>query len=119
MEKVTVEWVDKVFDYMAQFFGDEWNNLFSDTRRLDMAKQVWQNGLAGLYKDEVKKGLAICRVMARNKTLPPNIMDFYLYSKGIKMPPPKEETPTIRNSVVAKASIDSMRRQLKGLQQTT
>jgi hypothetical protein len=115
MDKVPMEWVDKIFDYMGAFFGKEWTNPLEIKGRLDIVKTQWQTGLVGLNKEEIKKGLAITRCMAKNKQLPPNIIEFYFYSKGLRMPPqPSKKIDIPVNRELAKNSIAALRRLTHG-----
>ncbi len=115
MDKVEMEWVEKIFDYMNNFFKEAWDKNFKTARDLDIAKQIWQTGLTGLNKEEIKKGLAIARGMATNKLPPPNVIEFYHFCKGIRLPSkPKKEENFPRDSVLAKRSLDLMRNRVKG-----
>ena len=112
MEKPPLEWIDKIFVLMSEYFGDKWIDRV--TGRLDIHKLMWQTGLTGLNRDEIKSGLFVSRNLARNNQLPPNVIEFYHYAKGIRKPPkpvPKNEYPI--NMSLAENSIKEIKQILR------
>lgn len=85
IEAIPMEWVDKVFALLDEYFGQSWSYLIKDKEH--QMKLQWQHGLMGLNREEIKSGLFVARNMARNKQLPPNVIEFYHYSKGLRQPP--------------------------------
>lgn len=115
MEKIPKEWVDRLFELMTEYFQERWTDQFKG-RDLDSYKLLWQNGLMGLNKEEIKSGLFVARSIARTNELPLTVIDFFHYSKGIKQPPrviKKEET--FRNTQLAKESIATLKQITKGI----
>ena len=111
MVTMPIEWVDKIFDYMESFFKEKWS---ANSNKIGLAKVQWQSGLSGLNKDEIKKGLSISKRMALNDQNPPNVLEFYHYSKGLRLPPlapSKSEIPL--NIELAKSSISIIRKQIR------
>ncbi|HEX4373880.1 MAG TPA: hypothetical protein VHZ50_11310 [Puia sp.] len=110
-----MEWIDKIFDLMQDFFEEEWSKSFKYKEDMSISKTVWQNGLLGLTKDEIKQALLISRNLARNKQSPPNVIEFYHYGKGLRLPPkPPKRDAFIPNPQIAKSSIDTMKMKLRG-----
>lgn len=115
MERIPMEWVDKIFDYMTSFFEETWTIPLEKPGRLSIAKKQWHTGLIGLTKDEIKKGLAICKCMAKNAQQPPNVIEFYYYSKGVRLPPaPAKKIDAPVNKELAKNSIEELKRLSRG-----
>ena len=113
MEKTPMEWVDRIFVLMEQFFGDKWTDPLKDDYYRQMYKMNWQTGLTGLTKEEIKKALKVCKYISVSSQLPPNVVEFYHYSKGIRLPvKTKLEDKTQSNPVVARSAIEQIRKNL-------
>lgn len=116
MSEIPEEWIDKIFAYMEEFFQEKWTMQFEHPHQLNFKKSQWKNGLVGLDKEEVKKGLKVCRYMGKNNHYPPNVIEFYYYSKDIKKPPPpiqnKHVVPV--NKELAYRALNEIKRAARG-----
>lgn len=114
MEKLPVEWIAKIFNYLDDFFKEEWRQLYTEDR-INISIRQWQSGLLGVTADEIKKGLAICKCMAKNAQKPPNVIEFYYYSKGLKLPPsPPKKSAYSMNRELAANSIAELKKLSRG-----
>jgi hypothetical protein len=114
MEEIPMEWVDKIFDIMAGFFMDAWTKGLESPGRLDIMKSIWRTGLYGLSKEDIRLGLSISKKMAANQQQPPNVIEFYHYSKGVRFPPPAQKREErFYNRELARKSLDEMKRYAK------
>lgn len=111
MEKIPMEWVDRIFELMMEFFQDRWENQFKNyDNQINAYKAQWRNGLIGLSKDEIKVGLKISKRMAIQDQKPPHVLDFYYYSKGTKQPPPPFNKDLLAiNSKLAKNALEQLK----------
>lgn len=113
MEKTPREWVDRIFVLMEQFFGDQWTASLKDDHSTEIHKVNWQTGLMGLTKEEIKKALKVCKYLSLNYQKPPNLVDFYHYSKGIRLPVKKKAQDYVQsNPQVARDAIDQIKKSL-------
>lgn len=109
MQEIPSEWVDRLFELMEEYFKEKWTDQFKN-RSVETHKVVWQNGLIGLTKEEIKSGLFIARNMAKEDLHPPHVLDFFHYVKGTKKPPKSMlRADKYRNSELAKKTIQQMR----------
>jgi hypothetical protein len=110
MEDIPVEWVAKIFTIFSDWFADKWTDDFKKPHYLDICTNIWKNGMLGLSYEDVRHGLKICKQMAKNGQLPPTVIEFYHYSKGIRVPyiPPKKER-LVADVDKAKSSLSQMR----------
>jgi len=116
MEKIPKEWLDKLFGLMAEYFEDRWTDQYKEPM-LESYKLLWQNGLMGLEKEDIKHGLYVARSMAREGQLPPNVIEFFHYSKRLRHPPRVlKKSDSFQNSLLAKSSIQKMKQITKGIQ---
>ena len=84
---IPMEWVEKLFNCMSQFYGDRWDKYFVKPDVKEMAKIVWKNGLSGLTYDQIKFALLLCKRAALNKSeKAPHVIEFFHYAKGVNQP---------------------------------
>lgn len=114
MEPIPTEWIDRIFEILADMFKNRWTDGQEKPERLQLLKTMWKNGLIGLDKDDIRKGLRICKDIAKNDLSPPNVLEFFHYSKGYRFPyiPPKSSTHT-RNIELATQHIKQIKAHLK------
>lgn len=114
-EKTPMEWIDKLFDCMSQFYGNRWDSRYDKFMPISLAKTLWQSGLTGLTYDEIKHGLVLLNRAAQDpKSIPPIHLEFYRYAKGIAKPlyRTNEEILPRGNPEVAKKALDDIRSRL-------
>lgn len=84
MSAIPMEWVDKLFTCMAQFYGERWTKPLAKPTTEDFYKTIWKGGLTGLSYDEIKTQLLRCKKDAEHASArPPTVMDFFHYAKNI------------------------------------
>lgn len=98
---------------------NRWTRQFQTERDVDLAKEEWGLGLAGVSAKEIKRGLAACRT---ELDWPPSIAAFRRACKGGSaaachrafkaLPKPKA------NPVLAGMAIEGMRAALRRLSRT-
>jgi hypothetical protein len=116
MEAIPPDWIDKIFNCLAEWYGDRWTRLIKKPHEESYLKTIWLNGLHGLTYDEIKNALRLCRRHAENKTMPPpHVLEFYRYAKGTGEPyinyHPKANDPT-GDPKVASRYIDEIKQKL-------
>jgi len=90
MTPIPMDWIDKLFNCMAQFYGERWTEPLKNPRVEDFYKTVWKGGLTGLTYDEIKIQLLRCKKDAEYLSArPPTVMDFFHYAKNIVVPYPQ------------------------------
>jgi hypothetical protein len=100
MEKTAIEWVDKIFNLMAEFYGERWTTIFNGACPESAYKLMWQSALTGCTYDEIRNVLIFLRRASKNPfARPPHHMEFFRYAKG-------KSIPFIDYSVRAKAPAD-------------
>lgn len=113
MEKIPMEWVDKLFLCLKEFYGEKFS--FKDEKTESLAKVVWQSALVGLSYDEIKRALIFCKWQAKHRPsiTPPHQMEFFRYAKEVQQfeakSPQKEERC---DPEVAKAHLAQIRQSL-------
>jgi hypothetical protein len=84
MEKPPMEWVDKLFNCMREFYGSRWTDRLGKTPE-GLVKTVWQSALQGLTYDEIRGALVLLKQAAKSGTsIPPHQMEFFHIAKGRK-----------------------------------
>lgn len=87
MERIPMEWIDKLFVCMAQFYGERWTKQFTMTHSEAFAKTMWQSALTGVGHDEIKKALLLLKRAAEEPgSVPPHQLEFYRYTSGDSIP---------------------------------
>lgn len=82
--RLPIEWVDRIFQRLHEKWGDHYLKLFLHPEDLEFERTRWQSGLFGVTADEIRHVLIMC-----NNDLihsPPNVIEFYHYCKGYKIP---------------------------------
>ncbi len=118
MQKIPMEWIDKLFDCMAQFYGERWARNFTAPNAEKFAKAMWQSALHGSTYDQIKAGLVLVKRGAQEPgSLPPHPLEFFRYSKGESEPAITYYKPSNqqRGSVeVATEHLSDIRHKLSG-----
>lgn len=81
MEAIPMEWIDKLFTCMGEFYEKRWS------AKEGYAKTVWKSALQGLTYDEIRGALVLFKQAAKNPiSMPPHQLEFYHVAKGRKQP---------------------------------
>ena len=87
VEKPEIEWIDKIFNCMKEFYGERWSKQFSKSNPEDVIKTMWQSALAGCTYEEIRSVLVLLKHSAKNPTAkPPHHLEFWKYTKGYSHP---------------------------------
>jgi hypothetical protein len=87
IEPIPIEWIDKVFNCMNEFYGERWSNRYPKESLIDLAKVQWHSALFGLDYDQIKKGLLLCRRHSKDpRVQPPHQLEFFRYAKQDALP---------------------------------
>lgn len=115
MEKIPKEWVDKLFNCMAEFYGERWTRYFGKPHLESFYKAIWQSGLVGLSYEQIKHALVLCKRSALHPSIkPPHVMEFFRFAKGYEMPLIEYERkgePTA-DPIVQRQAMDEIRQKL-------
>jgi len=118
MEKPPLEWIDKLFNCMTEFFGTRWSKQFSRGLPEDLFKTVWQSALTGLTYDEIRSALVILKRRAQYDGIqPPNHVQFFKYAKNqakTKVSDIKRNHGKRYNHEVSARAISQIRAELNG-----
>ncbi len=115
MDRPPMEWIDKLFDCMSQFYGKRWDSMFDRFMPVDLAKTLWQSALVGCTYDEIKRALVLLKRASQDPaTKPPIHLEFYRYAKGTGTPTyrSKEDMLPRGNPEVARKALDDIRARL-------
>jgi hypothetical protein len=83
MEAIPEDWIDKIFECMALWYGERWIKLYQQSHKEAFYKVIWKNGLQGLSHDQIKHSLIIFKKQAEDTNkFPPHVMEFYRMAKG-------------------------------------
>lgn len=116
MDKLPMEYIDKLFDCMELFYQDRWTKQFDSFYPKDMAKVIWQSALCGCTYDEIKRALVLLKQAARNPCeLSPHYMEFYRYAKGTAVPRIQHQRPQVLRGdpAIAKQALDDINSKLR------
>lgn len=87
MDKPDMEWIDKLFNCMAEFYVERWTKQFTKSTPEDLVKVIWQSALTGCSYDEIRGVLVLLRQAAKNNAaIPPHHLEFWAYAKGYRTP---------------------------------
>ncbi len=117
MEKPPMEWIDKLFNCMSEFYGERWTKNFTKPEYESLAKTMWQSALQGLTYEEIKNTLVLLKRAAQHHSaMPPLHMEFFLYAKNKKAIHINYETNDGRRSSpeTARRALDEIRGKLNG-----
>jgi hypothetical protein len=121
MEKPPMEWIDRLFNCMMEFYGERWSKSFTKKEYESLAKIIWQSALQGLTYEEIRDTLVLFKRRAREaKSLPPTHIQFFCTAKGsnkrntegTKKPEPAAERKS--DPDVARRAISEIRAKLDG-----
>ena len=80
---IPMEWIDKLFGCMEEFYGHRWERNFKTAREKDFYKTIWQHGLVGLSYEQIKSALLWCKRASVNpQAIPPHVMEFFRCALG-------------------------------------
>ena len=113
VQQIPMEWIDKLFNCMEQFYGSRWSKPLEKPHMMDFNKTVWQSGLCGLNYEQIKSQLIKCKKHSESiSAIPPLVMDFYRYAKeNIENNAPTHVSQIV-NSVVARKHMDDIKQKL-------
>lgn len=78
-EQRKVDALEKIWEFMAQMYGDLWVNAYGESAAENIA---WKAGISGLTGKQIKAGLE--KVALSGKTFPPTLPEFLAYCKDSK-----------------------------------
>lgn len=83
MDKPPMEWIDKLFTCMTEFYGDRWTKKFDSGHPVDLYKAIWQSALTGLVYDEIRCVLVLLKQSSKSyASNPPTQLEFYRSAKN-------------------------------------
>lgn len=87
MDKPNMEWIDRLFNCMSEFYVERWTKQFTKSMPEDLLKTIWQSALTGCTYDEIRGVLVLLRQAAKNNAaIPPHHLEFWSYCKGYSRP---------------------------------
>jgi hypothetical protein len=87
MEKPDIEWIDKLFHCMTEFYGSRWTRQFDSGMPENLVKATWQSALHGCTYEQIRSALILLKKAAKHESsLPPHQLEFYRYAKGFSLP---------------------------------
>jgi len=116
MEKPSMEWIDKLFLCMTDFYQERWTRQFDRWLPEPLFKAQWQSALQGLTHDEIRGVLLLLRQAAKSPAaLPPSHLEFYNFAKGTAKPfIANQKIPANRgNSAIARRCLDEINAKLR------
>lgn len=84
LEKIPAEWIERIFKRFDEIWGASFVPSFRSYKDFDLEMLRWQAGLIGCTADEIRRVLDMCR--AGQIKDPPNVIEFYHYCKGNRLP---------------------------------
>jgi hypothetical protein len=116
MEKPEMEWIDKLFNCMSEFYGTRWTKQFDRWMPESLLKTVWQSALQGCNYDEIRGALVLLKQAAKSPaSIPPHHLEFYRFAKGTSHPVIiNEPKQTNCNPEIARLALDEIKSKLHG-----
>lgn len=113
---IPMEWVDKLFICMEQFYGARWTKGLDKAYTIAFYKTTWKSALYGLTYDEIKNTLKYLKRAAQHPAaLPPHPLEFWKYAKGVAVPHIDYSEPEgTCNPEVAQAALNEIHQKLHG-----
>lgn len=113
--KPEMEWIDKLFNCMKEFYGERWTKQFDKSQPEDLVKTIWQSALYGCNYEEIRAVLILLKRAAMNPSAkPPHHLEFWTYAKGYSKPFIMYNIDTKKsNPDVARSFLDEINRKLK------
>lgn len=116
MEKPPMEWIDKIFNCMFQFYGEKWSKFFSHKDYDSLAKTTWQSALQGLTYEEIRRALVFHKRRTQyHGILPPSHLQFFWDAKNTESRNIHEFKRKVENKsdpTIARREISSIRSKL-------
>lgn len=81
-----MEWINRLFYCMTEFYGDKWISKFTKDFPIDLLKIIWQSAMTGLTEEEIRNSLRWYKkeALIGNKG-PPNQIEFFMRAKRLKI----------------------------------
>jgi hypothetical protein len=114
MDKPPMEWIDKLFSCMAEFYGDRWTRNFSEKSEF-INKAMWQSALFGCTHDEIRNVLVYLKRQAKNPaSIPPHALEFWKYTKSnLDTVVEYRPAPTGGSTEVARRALDEINAKIR------
>ena len=115
MEKPDMEWIDKIFNCLKEFYGERWTKRFDRWTPEDLVKTIWQSALTGLTYDEIRGALVLLKQSAKTPgAQPPHHLEFFRFAKGTSHPVICSEHSLRRgNPDIARAAMEEINAKLR------
>src|ERR1700676_3233817 len=111
MQPIPMDWIDKLFNCMTQFYGERWTKPIEKAHMESFYKTIWQNGLSGLTYEQIKAQLVKCKKHAEdNSAMPLTVMEFYQYAKNLTEL--RVNTNAMKDSMVAQHHMAEIKQKL-------
>lgn len=115
MDKPPMEWIDKLFNCMNEFYGERWTKAFTKKDYESLGKTVWQSALQGLSYEEIRNTLVYLKRHSNGAySTPPNHLEFFRIAKSASIPLPKRPDEKRCDPEVARRALDEIRAKLDG-----
>lgn len=115
MQPIPMDWIDKLFNCMKQFYGDRWTKPIEKPHMESFYKTIWQGGLSGLNYEQIKWQLVRCKRHAEDPSaIPLQVVDFYRFAKEKIEPIGGLHTDVnkMRNNEIAKQHMADIKQKL-------
>gem|GEM_PF-3359986 len=111
-----MEWIDKLFNCMAEFYGERWTKPLQRPNMESIEKTRWQSALQGLTYEQIRGALVFLKRAAQsNSAMPPNFLEFFRYAKGeAKIHINYEGNARRGDPAVARRAMDEITAKLRG-----
>jgi hypothetical protein len=85
MEKPPMEWIDKLFNCMKEFYTERWTRIFKNEAFEALFKTIWQSALQGLNYEQIRDALVFYKRQSRIGGIkPPSPVQFCILAKYLK-----------------------------------
>lgn len=114
MDRIDMEWIDKLFSCMEQFFGNRWTKRYDQFYPISLAKTLWQSALHGYSHEDIRRALVLLKQVAKNpaKSAPLHL-EFYQYVDAGRRAAAEIEKKTTRGDPeIARKAIDDIKKRL-------
>jgi hypothetical protein len=113
MAPIPMDWIDKLFVCMAQFYGERWTKPIAQPHMQDFYKTIWQSGLSGLTYEQIKAQLIKCKKHAEDiNSRPISVMEFYQHAKNMTNPVVSPHANTVKDSLTAQQHMAAIKEKL-------
>lgn len=113
MQPIPMDWIEKLFNCMAQFYGERWVKPIEKPHMQDFYKTIWQSGLSGLTYEQIKAQLVKCKKHAEDSCVSPlTVMEFYQHAKSNTDLIVNTAPNTMRDSLTARQHMAAIKEKL-------